>query len=208
MQKNILDLVLSDIDSMPKEEIISFLKTIKPSLDATFFMIENLLSWARIMRNAIQPSINIYNVYKVITQAFDFLNTQADTKNVKLTFEGDKNLKAGFDINMIDIVLRNLITNAIKFSPKGETVTVSATKAGDNVRISVIDRGIGIPYEILEELRKEKHKTRSRIGTSNEKGTGLGLVVVKEFLTKLGSKLNISSEEGKGSVFYFDLPAA
>ncbi len=208
MQKNILDLVLTDIDTMSKEEIISFLSTIKPSLDATFFMIENLLSWARIMRNTIQPSINTHNVYKVITQAFDFLVTQANSKNIRFEFEGDKNLKADFDINMLDIILRNLITNAIKFSPKGEIITVSATKADGSVRISVIDRGIGIPPEILEELRKEKHKSQSRVGTSNEKGTGLGLVVVKEFLLKLGSKLYISSEEGKGSVFYFDLPAA
>ncbi len=206
MQKNILDLVLTDIDSMTKEEIINFLETIKPSLDATFFMIENLLSWARIMRNTIQPSINSNNLYKIIAQAFDFLATQAKNKGINLVFEGDKNQNACFDVNILDIVLRNLITNAIKFSPKGETVTVKVTQKDDAVRVSVIDRGVGIPPDMLENLKKEKHTPQSRIGTSHEKGTGLGLVVVKEFLALMGSKLNVMSEENKGSVFYFDLP--
>ncbi len=206
MQKNMIDLLLSDIDAMSKEEMIPFLSSIKPALDATFFMIENLLSWARIMQQHIKPVFKNNNIYKSVEQVFDFLQVQAKQKEIKFMFKGDKNQKAFFDSNLIDIVLRNLITNAIKFSPKGTTITVATEKDEKYVNISVIDQGIGIPNDILNNLNSEKHKSTSRIGTNNEKGTGIGLIVVKEFISKHNSKLIIKSAVGNGSVFSFKLP--
>ncbi len=205
MQKNMIDLLVSDIDDMSKKEIVPFVESMKPALDATFFMIENLLSWARIMHKSIKPFMQKNNIYKLTNQIFEFLSFQAKKKDIKLTFSGDKDLTAIFDKNIIEIVLRNLITNAIKFSTKGSEVTVSAETVGKKVKISVIDRGVGMTKEILENLNKEKHNSISSVGTENEKGTGIGLIVVKEFITLHNSRLEIESETGKGSVFSFYL---
>ncbi len=207
MQKNMIDLLITDIDEMSKEEIIPFVESMKPALDATFFMIENLLSWARIMHKSIKPFMQKNNIHKLVVQIFDFLNFQAAKKKINLKYDGDKELNAVFDKNMIEIVLRNLITNAIKFSHKGSTVTVSAKRTDKKIKISVIDRGMGMTKEILENLNKEKHASISSMGTENEKGTGIGLIVAKEFITLHNSRLIIESEEGKGSVFSFYLDA-
>ncbi len=208
VQKNIIDLILWDIDSMPKEEIVPLIISMKPALDATFFMIENLLSWARIMRKSIEPRITGNTLYTLVAQIFKFLQAQADKKHVHLIYRGDRKIKAFFDKNMMDIVLRNLITNAMKFSSEESAITVAVEQEGEKVRISVIDRGIGIPPDILKNLNAEKHKSYSRLGTKNEKGTGIGLIVVKEFIHKHKSQLTIESQVGKGSVFSFELPVA
>ncbi len=207
MQKNMIDLLVSDINEMSKEEIVPFVESMKPALDATFFMIENLLSWARIMHKSIKPFMQKSNIFEIVNRIFEFLNFQASKKNIKLEYQGDKELYAVFDKNMIEIVLRNLITNAIKFSLKGSSVTVSATPDNKKVKISIIDRGIGMSKDILENLNKEKHTSVSKIGTENEKGTGIGLIVAKEFIALHKSRLKIESEEGKGSIFSFYLDA-
>ena len=208
VQKNSIDLILLDIDRMPKEEIVSLLKSMKPSLDATFFMIENLLSWARIMRKSIEPRIIGNTLYPLVAQIFEFLQAQADAKHIQLIYRGERKIKAFFDKNLMEIVLRNLITNAMKFSPEGSTVFVDVERKGAKVKISVLDKGIGIPPDILKNLQSEKHKSYSRLGTQNEKGTGIGLIVVKEFIHKNKSRLTMESQVGKGSVFSFELPVA
>ena len=207
-QKNLIDLILLDIDQMPKEEIISLFMSMKPSLDATYFMIENLLSWARIMQKSIEPQITGNNIYTLVEQIFEFLQVQADKKNIQLLFHGDRKIKAFFDKNLLSVVLRNLIANAMKFSPEGSAVIVDAERKGEKVKIAIIDKGIGIPPDILKNLNAEKHKSYSRLGTKNEKGTGIGLIIVKEFIHKNKSHLTIESQVGKGSVFSFELPSA
>jgi len=208
MQKNIIDLILSDIDSMPKEEIVPFLTSMKPALDATFFMIENLLSWARIMRNSIKANIKRNNFFYLVDQVFVFLQVQAKEKNIKLEYNGDKNVFAMFDNNLIDIVIRNLITNAIKFSNENSTIAVIVETKDEKAKISIVDKGIGIPLDIINNLINSEQKGFSRLGTKNEKGTGLGMIVVREFILKNNSRLNIESTVGKGSVFSFELPLA
>ena len=208
IQKNIIDLILLDIDQMSKEEMVSLLTSIKPSLDATFFMIENLLSWARIMRKSIEPRITGNTLYTLVAQIVEFLQAEADKKHIQLVYRGDRKIKAFFDKNLMEIVLRNLITNAMKFSPEGSTVFVDVERKGAKVKISVLDKGIGIPPDILKNLQSEKHKSYSRLGTQNEKGTGIGLIVVKEFIHKNKSRLTMESQVGKGSIFSFELPVA
>ncbi len=206
MQKNMIDLLIANIKTMSKKEIIPFVASMKPALDATMFMMENLLSWARIMRQNLKPRIINANIYELVEEIFDFLKPQANAKNIKLLFKGDKKLNAYFDKNMMIIVIRNLIANAIKFSHEDSKVIVSTELNGEKVKVSVHDTGIGIPKEILDKLNSEKHKSQTRLGTNNEKGTGIGLVIVKEFLIMQNSRLFIKSETNKGSRFSFTLP--
>jgi signal transduction histidine kinase len=109
------------------------------------------------------------------------------------------------DKAMISTVLRNLISNAIKFTKKGGEITLIAREENAKLWVAVKDNGIGIPQHRLEKLFRIE-ESESTPGTSNEKGTGLGLILCKEFIEKHGGKIWAESEEGKGSVFYFNLP--
>ncbi len=207
-QKSILDMVIGDVEDFSREEILSLLKTMKPSLDATFSMIENLLSWARIMRRSIHPRLQPGNVAEVVQKSFDLLEQQAAFKKIRLVYEGEKEVRAVFDKNLIDIVIRNLISNAIKFSHPGGDIRVSAVRKDKEVEVCIHDQGMGLSKEDIHKILKEKEKMESRPGTRKEKGTGLGLVVVKEFIQLNKGKLRIESEPGKGTSFCFTLPVA
>jgi signal transduction histidine kinase len=106
---------------------------------------------------------------------------------------------------MLSTVLRNLVSNAIKFTPKGGEVKVEARVEGDDVKISVCDTGIGIKPETIEKLFKIETSFTTR-GTENEKGTGLGLLLCKEFIEKHGGRIWVESEQGQGSIFSFVIP--
>ncbi len=207
-QKSILDMVIDDVEDFSREEILSLLKTMKPSLDATYTMIENLLSWARIMRKSITPRLMPDDITIIVRKSFDLLAQQAARKNIKLVYEGEKEAKALFDKNMLEIVVRNLLSNAIKFSHPDSKITVTVSKGTGEIVVSISDEGTGLTKEQIEKILKEKEKMESRPGTQKEKGTGLGLVVVKEFIQLNNGKLFIESEPGKGTTFSFTLPLA
>ncbi len=207
LHQNILDLILEEKETISKDEILNLIRPLKPSMDATYFMIVNLLSWARIMRERVEPFLQEHVVYYIVKQIFNFLSMQASEKKVALIFSGDKNLKAVCDKNMLEVVIRNLVANAIKFSPDNSRVTVQVKKADDKVRVAVIDEGIGISEDKIKSLSGARHQSFSTRGTRNEKGTGIGLIIVKEFLLKQNSKLDIVSEPGNGSCFCFELPS-
>jgi signal transduction histidine kinase len=109
------------------------------------------------------------------------------------------------DEKMLRTVIRNLVSNAIKFTPKGGTINIKAIKTEDAVQVSVSDTGVGMEQETVDKLFKIETSFTSR-GTENEKGTGLGLLLCKEFLEKHGGNIWIESEIGKGSTFTFSIP--
>ena len=207
-QKSILDMVIDDVEDFTREEILSLLKTMKPSLDATYTMIENLLSWARIMRRSIKPSFQKVNLTTVVENSFDLLQQQAAQKNIRLVYEGKEDVEAVFDKNLIDIVIRNLLSNAIKFSHPNSTIRVIVSEEEKEVTVKVSDEGTGLTQEQIEKILSEKERMESHLGTNKEKGTGLGLVVVKEFIQLNNGKLFIESEPGKGTTFIFTLPVS
>ena len=170
-----------------------------------YSLLENLLEWAQSQTGkfAFRPE-KIYLNYQINKQ-IESSNEAAERKNISLSCEFENDIFVFVDENMIKTVLRNLISNAIKFSPKKGKVLIRAISKDKFAEISVVDNGIGITPENVKKLfRTDAHYTVK--GTENEPGTGLGLILCKEFVEKNGGEIKVYSEENKGSKFIFTLP--
>jgi signal transduction histidine kinase len=178
---------------------------IKSSAVQTFRLLENLLEWANSQTRKISYNPSDVDLGKLLNEDFNILNDMANRKNIDLKILIPENLLIKADKNMIKTVLRNMISNAIKFTPKSGKVEVTATISKKQVEISVSDNGIGMTTEIIAKLFRIDAKLSTR-GTENEKGTGLGLFLCKEFVEKHGGRILVSSEPGSGSVFRIVLP--
>jgi signal transduction histidine kinase/tetratricopeptide (TPR) repeat protein len=169
-------------------------------------LLENLLQWSRSQTDSIEFSPNENSINSLINENLELLKLNLSEKNIKIEYNPQTDHSSRFDYNMVNTVIRNLLTNAIKFTPNGGNIKINFDKTDENYHIiSIKDSGIGIKKENLEKLFKID-KTISTPGTNNEKGTGLGLLLCKEFIEKHNGKIWVESEEGKGSTFYFTLP--
>jgi signal transduction histidine kinase len=145
-----------------------------------------------------------FQMTRLINEVELLLDNAAGQKSIVITNTVPDNIAVYADENMMSAVLRNLISNAIKFTHPGGKINISAEKK-EELTVSVSDNGIGIPKNRIEQLfRIDENYSTS--GTQNEKGTGLGLILCKEFIEKHGGKIWVESEEGKGSIFHFTLP--
>lgn len=168
-------------------------------------LLENLLQWSRSQRGKIEFLPETYDLSEQVNDILDLILPSADDKGIILYSDIPEETIIHADKNMISAVIRNLITNAIKFTPKDGQVQITSKNTENYLEISVIDTGIGIKEEDLPKLfRIDVHHTT--IGTSEEKGTGLGLILCKEFIEKHGGKIWVESRPGKGSQFKFTIP--
>ena len=145
------------------------------------------------------------DVQKLVSENISLLKANADTKKIKLNSEIRENTFAFADKTMVKTIIRNLISNAIKFTETGGNIELNSREDTEYVEISVKDTGIGIAKEDIHKLFQIDEEFTYR-GTANEKGTGLGLILCKEFVEKNGGKIQVESELGKGSIFRFTLP--
>jgi len=189
---------------LSSEEIEMVFDTLSVKVQNTTNMLDNLLKWTR---NQMQGIRLAPARFSLPTLAEDVINSQiilAEKKEVELHHTVSSPLSVYADPEMIRLVLRNLISNAIKFTKKGDKITVEAKRSSENrVIVSVIDTGMGISPENQTKLFQLKDHTT--YGTDNEKGTGLGLILCREFVEKNGGEIWVESEEGKGSTFRFSL---
>ncbi len=205
------DILTTEWDDYSDEERRHFIRNIYNSASNTFRLVENLLEWARTQTGQSQINPVLIDLSVLANEMVIQLRELADRKQIKLYPAINFNTMVYADENMLKTVLRNLLTNAIKFTMPGGMVTVSSRSIAEPegnkamVEVSVRDNGIGIPQEILSRLFVIGEKV-SRPGTSQEKGTGLGLIICREFIEKNGGAIHAESEEGKGSRFYFRLP--
>lgn len=167
-------------------------------------LLANLLEWSHAQIGSIAFNPKLTNINDILNESVSHLKNCAQTKKIKLNLKSPQDINVYADSNMISTVLRNLISNAIKFSHPGGEVTVSAQKNTDHVELTIKDSGIGIPKTELNRLFKIDQKY-SILGTNNETGTGLGLILCKEFIEKHSGKIWVQSESGKGSEFKFTL---
>ena len=190
-----------DYDDLDKDEIILYANSINSSAESVFKLLTNLLDWSLSQSKDRKPSPVDFVFNEQIELAYKLFHKIAEEKNVKLINNLDKEIKMHADKNMIESVLRNLISNALKFSENGQ-ITVSAEKINDFVTVCVQDTGVGISPADQEKLFSQ-NENLTRKGTQNEKGTGLGLILCKEFVEANGGKIWVDSEIDKGSKFYF-----
>lgn len=194
-----------NFDHLSNEEKKTAMKQINETVRLLYNLLENLLKWSLTQTGKIQYKPEIIDLKKLILINISILALNAEKKQIHIESELGKELKAFADKDMIDTVIRNLLTNAIKFNKPGGSISMKARRHNDWLEISVEDTGIGLSGEDLGKLFRIDIKNKA-IGSSKEKGTGLGLILCKEFVEKHGGQMGVESEPGKGSRFYFTLP--
>jgi len=204
------EILSNDFDQLSypkKKEIIHF---IKESTENIYKLLENLLDWASAQSNEIQLFPAALNINQLIREVISIMYYQAQRKSIRINFLSQTEKYAFADEDTIKTVIRNLISNAIKFTPKGGMVQITSSSyeisGKEKVNIRVKDNGIGIKEEALNNLFDKSQKHRSE-GTEKEPGTGLGLILCKEFVEKNGGEIIVESEFGSYSQFSFSLPA-
>jgi signal transduction histidine kinase len=189
-------------------EVDAQFQTIGSTAQHGYELLENLLRWARSQTDTIDINIEKLSLLDEVTSCFDLIKTQADTKKITLSAIVDDTIFIESDSDMLKTILRNLLTNAIKYTSEGGIVAVKAQMMPDFVEIAISDSGIGIEAEDIDHLFRIDKNLKSREGTNSEKGSGLGLILCKEFIDKLDGEIWVESELGKGSTFILTLPLA
>jgi signal transduction histidine kinase len=182
-------------------------RQISESVENTIDLLENLLVWASNEIKGIPLKIEKLDLYQMIEDNINMLMANASNKEIILINELDFDTFALGDKNTVNLVIRNLLNNAIKFTPFGGEVIVKHKIKNNYIEIEVCDNGIGISKEKQANLFTQ-YATSSTKGTANEKGTGLGLMLCKEFIEKNNGKIWVRSNEKKGTCFTFTLPVA
>lgn len=200
------EILVEEIPNMKLDKIQQMAISMKNSALSLYRLIENLLEWAKIQRGLVPFDPKVCILLPILTEVINMNLESAKTKSISIHTQIANDLEAFVDCNMLQTILRNLISNAIKFTPKGGNVYLSS-KVDDskNIEISVRDTGVGMNATIIENIFKINSKT-NRQGTEGEPSSGLGLILCKEFIEKMGGRINIKSEVEKGSEFAIILP--
>jgi len=205
------DILHTEYDEYSDDERKHFIKNIVSSAQNTYRLLENLLEWSRAQTNRIDFKPEVLELSSVINESIMLVRGQAEAKDIHLFSAVEFNTRVVADENMIKTITRNLLSNAIKFSRRRGNVRVMERHFSHPesqrkmIEISVKDDGIGMSKAVLDQLFKIDQMIRTP-GTDNEKGTGLGLILSQELVTRNGGKIWAESEQGKGSTIHFTLP--
>ncbi|MCX7875723.1 MAG: PAS domain-containing sensor histidine kinase [Melioribacteraceae bacterium] len=201
---NYAEILASEYNDLSKEEIKEFSEYILEISRSTNTLLNNLLEWARIQNGKInfEPALN--NLYYTAEKVLDMLKIVASNKEVMILNMIDKDLEFVFDKNMLTSILLNLVNNAIKFSNPGGKIEILSYEFDNYYKISIKDEGVGMSEEISSKLFNSNFNVTS-LGTAKEKGTGLGLVLCKEFVKKHKGNIWVESKLGEGSTFSFTI---
>ena len=191
-----------DKEEVNLERIKRYSKILNDSASRTYCLLINLLDWARLQADRIELNPEWINLSEIVTDNVNISLTAAMGKNITLHFAAPGEYPVLSDKAIINTILRNLISNAIKYTPQNGEVIVSVVQSEQLYVISVQDNGLGIPEDKLEKLFK-KDTIESTPGTANEKGTGLGLGLCKDFVNKIGGEIWVDSVYGEGAIFSF-----
>lgn len=203
--QTMVDLLDKHYDRFSDEDRQKYFRLIKQATHETYALLENLLEWSRVQTDRIHYSPQYCDLHEIANSNIALHKSYAEKKNISLSSTIEEDTIVYTDSNMITTVIRNLVANAIKFTHDGGRVTLSSTRLKQYEQVCVEDTGIGIRPEKIDKFFKidVHHKQR---GTAGETGTGLGLILCKEFIEKNGGAIRVESEVGKGSRFLFTLP--
>ncbi len=193
----------NEIDEKSKNE---FLENMKKTSKTTLTLLENLLNWSRSQLGNIEFDKSVFSVNKLIEDNVQLYSSSAKIKGISVATNLNKNYFALADSNSINLVFRNLLSNSIKFTPKNGKIDISVTDEGEKVKVEISDTGVGMEKDIVENLFNSKSFYSTR-GTEDEKGTGLGLMLCKDFIEKNGGTIFAESILNVGSKFIFTIPS-
>lgn len=199
------EMLKKEVRNLDNDSIEKFTDIIHSTALQAYGLLENLLEWSKTQQNGLSFEPRKLLLRNLISDEMAGLKLNADQKDISLLNETDEELLLTADEKMLRTVVRNLISNALKFTPKGGVVRVDARGAEADTEVTVTDSGVGMNHDTLEKLFKIESSFSTR-GTENERGTGLGLLLCKEFVEKHGGKIWGISEKGKGSTFKFTIP--
>ena len=200
-------MMVEDLPTLTLDEIQKISRSMRNSANKLFNLLENLLEWSLMQRGISSFRPESFILLNGITAVIDLVSEAADKKMISIRWDVPEDLRVMADVRMFESILRNLVFNAVKFTPKGGSISIAATPIpGNSVEISIMDTGIGMSTKMIGNLFHLDEQT-NRKGTEDEPSTGLGLIICKDFIEKHNGKLWVESEEGKGSIFYFTLPA-
>jgi two-component system sensor histidine kinase/response regulator len=191
-------------DDIPEAELKRIMPDVVNDLNFTVGLMDNLLLWAKTQMevDAVHPQ-NV-DIGKLISDSFHLLRLQSESKQIKMENNANEGIYGFMDKDMMSLVMRNLLSSAIKFTPEKGTISVTVYEHPSFVEVYVQDTGTGIGNDALVKIHNNDFYTTR--GTASESGTGLGLMLCKEYLARNGGQLHIESEIGKGSIFSFSLP--
>ncbi len=199
------DLIIANLHTYDMNKFEQMILHINLAAKDAYTLLENLLVWARSKNGQLQFNPQWHNLTEVLNEIGENLNSLAMIKNITITNRSGPNIFGLADENMLHAIVRNLIANAIKFCKPGGQIEIFTTSGANYIEIAVKDNGIGMPAEIRNKLFGSQ-ETYSSTGTAHEKGTGLGLLICREFVEKHQGRIWVDSEPGEGSCFYFTLP--
>ena len=201
-----LETVTDESNQFSVDKIMEYLNKMKGVSKSTYQLLENLLTWARSQRKLIEYHRTEIKILTLVEHSLKVLGESAKNKSISLSHKIEPELTVYCDENTISTVIRNLISNSLKFTEDGGYISVFGNNIDGFVQISINDTGIGMSESNLRKLFRQD-QIFTKLGTNGEKGTGLGLLLCKDFVEGNGGKIWVESEEGKGTTFYFTLPA-
>ncbi len=200
------EILFEDILTMEKAEVKDIINGLKKSASNIYSLLENLLEWSRLVRNRMDFTPEKFNLKNKIDACTGILSENAGKKRIEMEINVPDDIEVIADNHMFDGIIRNLVSNAIKFTPVGGKVSVTADyKSDHSIEVKINDSGIGMTSELKSKLFLLNEKT-NRTGTEGEPSSGLGLLLCKEFVEKHGGEICVESEVGKGSTFSFIIP--
>ncbi len=201
------NIIVEEFDELDRDELLSFVKKVYSTANISLSLMTNLLNWVLVSTGELKINPVKMELCEFINDLNLKIQAFLSNKNIVSKVECEKGLSVLADENSLSLILRNLIFNAVKFSPENSDIKVTANAEGNVAKISVSDSGVGMSPELVEKILNT-NSNESSSGTAGESGTGLGLNLVKSFISKNNGKLFITSKEGKGSTFTFTLPLA
>lgn len=200
---HILSTQANELDA---DKVAEYGSLVHRAADQAFKLLEDLLDWSRLQLDRIEFEPASFDVSKLIKTNMLRFEPVAALKGIKIEGDNVREREVFADTHMVDTILRNLISNAIKFTKAGGKISVEANKNGELIEVLIKDNGVGISPEKIKDLFTLGQKISTK-GTGGEPGTGLGLQLCKELVEKQGGEIHVESIEGKGSIFRFSLPA-
>lgn len=198
-------MVLGLSEDVIGKEMYQMLQMVNHSTEDVFSLLDNLLKWTKSQIGKLNVVYQDFRIDEVVEGVLDIFSLVSKSKNIQLVNDSIDTVTVHADVDMVKTILRNLLSNALKFSYEGSQIIIGSQVETDKVIVSVKDSGKGMSAEDKEKLLKtETHF--SRYGTNNEEGSGLGLLLCQDFAIKNGGDLWFESEEGKGSTFFFSIP--